>query len=197
MDNTKQKGKGCLTDKIIKHQTSDKDYQKDDAYRTLDRVNFWLNSFDTKASYLLAVIGIMGTILFTTEYFSTVNLKDWYSWNFIFNLLFILILLSFLSAAISLILCIKPMVKNVSPQRVEEHTILFYGSISEMEDRMDEMKKVNNFSKETIIDDINNQSYICSVICMKKNRKIFIAWISMIICLLSFVLFEILKHTIL
>ena len=86
MNHMKQENKDCSVDEIIKYQPSGKDYQKDDAYRTLDRVNFWLNSFDTKASYLLAIIGIIGMILFTTNYFSTVNLKDWNSWNFNTNI---------------------------------------------------------------------------------------------------------------
>jgi hypothetical protein len=187
----------CLVDKVIDQQTTISDYQKEDAYKTLDRTIFWLNSLDTKASYLLAFIGIIGTVLFTTNYFSAVNLKDWSCCNFALNLLFLLIILSFLVATFSLIWCIKPMIKNIKPQRVQEHTILFYGSISYMHGKMDEMKRVTDFSKETIIDDINNQAYICSVICIKKSRKIFIAWVSMIICLFIFAFFEILKHIIL
>jgi hypothetical protein len=183
-----------LVDEVLKHQTGVADYQKDDAYQTLDRTNLWLNSFDTKASYLLAIIGIIGTILFTTNYFSEISLKNWTDWHFVFNLLFLIILVSFFTSTLYLIKCIKPTIKNIRPDKTSKHTVLFYGSIDSMEEQMDDLKKVKNFSTDTIVDDINKQAYICSVICMRKSKMIYVAWICMITCLSSFTVYELLKH---
>lgn len=190
----KTKKKNCLVDEILINQTGVADYQKEDAYQTLDRVNFWLNSFDTKASYLLAIIGIIGTILFTTNYFSEISLNDWAGCHFVFNLLFLIIIASFFTSTLNLIMCIKPAIKNIQPSKTNEHTVLFYGNIEDMEKQMDDLKKVKKFSTETIVDDINNQAYICSTICMSKSKKIYVAWICMITCLSSFVIYELLKH---
>ena len=43
-------------------------YTKDDSYLNLDRVNFWINNCDTKASFVLAFLGIFIGVLFTSDY---------------------------------------------------------------------------------------------------------------------------------
>jgi hypothetical protein len=200
MGKNKSGEKQSLVEKVLKQQTTElpevKDYQKEDAYQTLDRANFWLNSFDTKASYLLAIIGVIGTILFTNNFFSAINLKDWNCWSILFNLLFIFIILSFSISTVLLILCINPKIKHVRP-KTERHTVLFYGSIADMENQTEELKNVCQFSKGTIIDDINNQAYFCSKICIAKKRKIYAAIACLFIFLFSFVVFVTFKQIIL
>ncbi|EJS10525.1 hypothetical protein EXW34_06670 [Bacillus mycoides] len=43
-------------------------YTKDDSYLNLDRVNFWINNCDTKASFVFAFLGIFIGVLFTSDY---------------------------------------------------------------------------------------------------------------------------------
>ncbi len=187
--------KTLIEDILTDQNDSEKKYDINDAYQTLDRVNFWLNNFDSKASYLLATIGIIGTILFTSDFFECINLVSWGNlYAFISNLLFLLILVSFIVSLYFLILTIKPRVENIEPCKPEEHTVLFYGSISGMKQRFNEIKKVTDFSKETIIDDINNQSYVCSTICMKKKKNISTACSWIVVCMSALIIFEILKH---
>lgn len=191
--------KTSLIDELLKaqgQQSQSPNYDKDDAYKTLDRVNFWLNNFDSKASYLLASIGIIGTILFTTDYFKCINLCIWSCPNLSFNILFLLILLSFLSTIIFLILSIKPRARNYGEEDIESknHTILFYASIANFQDEMDELRKVKGFSEESIIDDINNQAFVCSKICEEKRDKIKKACYLIIVSLSLLFVFEILKH---
>jgi hypothetical protein len=155
-----------------------------------------LNSFDTKASYLLAIIGIIGTILFTTGYFNKINLQVWCPCKFgLMNILFLFIIVGFLFSTICLIWCIKPKIRNAKPpkEKSNTHTVLFYGSIVHIEDT-EEIKRVTSFSDNTIINDINNQSWICSGICMEKRKYIFWAICGIIFCLVLFIVMEIVKH---
>jgi hypothetical protein len=198
MCNIKRQEEYNLVEEVLKFQdkTSAADYDEEDAYRTLDRVNFWLNSFDTKASYLLAIIGIIGTILFTTGYFNTIDLQVWCSCKSgLLNALFLLMIISFLFSSICLIWCIKPNIKNIKPLKNEckKHTVLFYGSIADMKN-IEEINNITKFSKDTIIDDINNQSWFCSNICIKKKKYIFWAICGITFCLVLFTLTEIVKH---
>jgi hypothetical protein len=193
MKNIKQSN---LIEEILKLQSAIEkaDYTKNDAYQTLERVNFWLNNFDMKASYFSAIIGIIGTILFSNNYFCNVDLKKWCGEIIVFNVLFLLILISFLLTMLFLLWCINPTIKNIKPSNPQVHTILFYGSIAD--EKINNIKNIIDFSESTIIRDINNQAYFCSIICMNKRKKILASCVFMLICILSFVLFEVSKHLI-
>ena len=43
----------------LKEKNDDKVYSKDDAYKTLDITNMWIENVDSKISYALAFIGIL------------------------------------------------------------------------------------------------------------------------------------------
>ena len=41
-------------------------YEKEDAYKTLEIINSWINAMDTKASFLLAYIAVIMGFVFTS-----------------------------------------------------------------------------------------------------------------------------------
>lgn len=43
-------------------------FTKDDAYKTLDTINMWINNCDTKASIVLGSIGVVATILLSSDF---------------------------------------------------------------------------------------------------------------------------------
>ena len=189
-----------LVDEVVQSQKhpSTVGYEKEDAYQTLERVNFWLNSFDAKASYLLTIISIVGTIFFSSDYFNNVDLTYWETWHCIVsNLLYLSIVISFLISIGSLIWCISPKLKNMKPLKSEAkktHTVLFYGSISDMKDKTQEIARVKQFDVATVIDDINNQAYYCSTICIGKKNKICFAIIGILVCIGSLLAFDLIKR---
>lgn len=46
----------------------DKNFSKDDAYKTLDTINMWINNCDTKASIVLGSIGVVATIFLSSDF---------------------------------------------------------------------------------------------------------------------------------
>lgn len=196
----KQNTDRSLAEEVLKLQTTNSttNYGKEDAYKTLDRVNFWLNSFDAKAYYLLFFIGIFGTILFTSGYFEERNLQVWNSLKTgLLNILFLLVLICYLVTSVCLVLCIKPSIKNrkLPKSAINQHTILFYGSIADMRDSK-EMSIITQYSDQTIINDINNQSFVCSRICMMKAFCLFLGIYGILFCFILLVMSEIVKSVI-
>ncbi|GAB1804411.1 hypothetical protein [Priestia megaterium] len=43
-------------------------YTKDDSYKNLDRVNLWISNCDSKASFVLAFLGIFIGVFFTSDF---------------------------------------------------------------------------------------------------------------------------------
>ena len=170
-------------------------YCKEDAYRTLDRINFWLNSFDTKAYYLLVIFGVVGTIIFTNNFLDNVNLCNWSSRNnfvnIIYLLLYIMIILSFITSLYYLVRCIRP--RSESPIKKDNITIFHYRYIAENMDH-DKILNIEKLTDKEIVKTINNQIYVCSIICVKKESNLKHAINFMVCFTVSFLLFEVIKH---
>jgi len=54
---------------------NNKPYTKEDSYKNLDRVNFWIGNCDSKASFVLAFLGIFIGVFFTSDFVYD-NLKN-------------------------------------------------------------------------------------------------------------------------
>lgn len=50
------------------NQRNEKPYTKEDSYKNLDRVNFWISNCDSKASFVLAFLGIFIGVFFTSDF---------------------------------------------------------------------------------------------------------------------------------
>lgn len=57
----------CAARQRKKRYTLDVDEQIEEAKASLDRINAWINSCDSKAGIVLALVGVLLTIIFTND----------------------------------------------------------------------------------------------------------------------------------
>lgn len=148
------------------------DYTKEDAYKTLEIINSWISNIDTKVSFSLALIGVLSTLIFNSELPSAFKRISEVSKLGELNvgdvigaiLVAILYILSFISI-ISFMLSITARVKSEN----NNPSIFFFGSISSMS--LSQYKqKINEMSVNNIVEDLQEQIYTNSKICIKKVK---------------------------
>lgn len=175
--------------KRINKRNKNKVYSKDDAYKTLDITNMWIENVDSKISYALAFIGILLGFIITED--KPIDVGDtvvdifrrismfFTSPNSIFNItiekdILALILLTVLTATaiISIMYLLIALKGNISLDEYNEEGLnlesnIFWGSISKK--RYNHFKnEVMNINENDLINDITSQIFINSKICNKK-----------------------------
>lgn len=153
---------------------------KENAYKKLEIVNFWIENIDNKISFILAFIGIfIGFIISkgTPNAFkniSNVAIKDILTLNFgqIFSVL--LVISMYLMAISCLILLLLALKGRIDGKIYKEHklktvSLLFFGSIANM-NYSSYKEKCEKESEKELINDINSQIYINSKICDYKFK---------------------------
>lgn len=158
---------------------------KDELTLRLDRVNGWINNCDQKSSILLAIEGVVLTILCTSDYITFIHqqlilpIYNYYkTGNGVFSIIntiqiFILVvmfILIFLSVFYSLQV-IKGTVdiKLFKQSGLTEKSLLHFTTISNR--GFNEFKKdITNQSEESMLNDLCSQVYINSSICDNKFK---------------------------
>lgn len=157
------------------------DFNKEDSYRNLERVNFWISNCDTKASFILALAGIFLTVFFSSDLIKS-SFKKILNEILRLNAIDIkLIIISFIVIAIGttlffIIRCIFNLLNTLtakinptifSEQSITANSFLFFGTIAT---RGFEGYKngLDNLSELELVNDINSQTYINSKICSAK-----------------------------
>lgn len=158
--------------------------------QSLDRVNAWIGNCDQKAGFLLATIGVIMAILFTSDFVGDVKLaiidpfvkywsEDQEQYEFCLkNLLFSATLISTMGlSAISAFFALSTISATISAKKIKDknptivsNSFLFFQSISSME--------YEDFLSDREIDyqaDLMSQIYINSTICTIKFKKYQIA----------------------
>lgn len=149
--------------------------------QNLDRVNMWIGNCDQKASFLLALVGVVVTVICTSDVFTKVKeiiitpfvtyLTD-KSGSFCFSRFLIAILFfggltCLLVSIFYLLRCLmaKTNPKDYSKPGMVEKSRLFFGSIANM--TYEEFcRDDNNFDN-----DLQSQIYTNSVICSQKFKN--------------------------
>lgn len=152
---------------------------KEHADRTYEQVSGWINNCDSKASILLALIGVFLTIVFTSDFISQgiiEQLKDVIgifkhsnSRGVLFNVLLIaLIGCSVYYFIISIKKLLLVLFARLDDSRDKENpSISFYRSIGAKD--YDAFKQlVESYSNEQLVEDKLRQVYDCSKICSNK-----------------------------
>ena len=154
----------------------------DDKYKNLERVNFWVTNADTKVSYLLALQGIIITLVFTSgirdTFIKTMSYKfsfnniDWLSIvRFIEGLslyvAFFLILISIFNIYKTLKARLSSDVFNENG--LETNSLIFFETIANRK-YVDFVNDQNNLSEGEINNQIDSQVFINSKICQTKFR---------------------------
>ena len=173
-----------------------KNFDKQDAYKNLERVNFWIGNSDTKTSFLLAFIGIIvGFSISNSKFIDSIIIaikeinEQFCSFDFdvkfslsITLILGVIIFILFLGLTLVNLLSVitsrvNPTEDELSKKRVISNSNLFFGTIavnkgeyaSIPENNFEEyLERINNLAEENLYDDINSQVYINSMICKKK-----------------------------
>ncbi|ACA57427.1 hypothetical protein CF088_19190 [Clostridium botulinum] len=167
-------------------------YNREDAYKTLEIINLWIGNIDTKISFVLAFMAVLIGFIFTKglpNSFQNVADKKLLELKGI-DILGILIVLSlYCTSLISIIFFlfgIKGKVKDIS----NNQSIFFFGSIGGM-DRVAYIEKINNMTEDEILNDLGEQIHINSKICSKKisyyNKGLLFLIVTVILCFICMV----------
>lgn len=161
-------------------------FEREDAYRVLETTNMWINNFDTKASIILGSIGIIFTIVLSSDFTETIKniTVKWFEKINIGSIFFSLSIILCVIGILFLIFTIMPRVinstnakklvrKKSSNQKNFFKSMMFYGNIALM--KYDEYKNFvvsRSKSYDEIMDDLVFQIYNASCICYDKFRKL-------------------------
>ena len=148
-------------------------YTKDDAYKSLESINNWINNSDMKSSIMLGIIGVLITVIFSngnivSQYIkifekAIANLKC-------LDIIYLLLtILSFIVILLGIFHLIKVLLPTLSiKEQSNKQSILYFGSIGQYKDNKSFIATVKHQSENEVLDGILEQIYINSTICTKK-----------------------------
>lgn len=157
---------------------------EDELKSRLDRVNSWINNCDQKASILLAVEGVVLTVLCTSDYISWIHQKlispiyNYYETGkgefSLINaiqlcLLAVMLVMIILSIFYSLQVIKGTINARFKQSGLTEKSLLHFASISN-KSFSDFKRETINQSDESVINDLLSQIYINSSICTAKFK---------------------------
>ena len=148
--------------------------------KNLDRVINWVNNCDQKASILLALLGLVVTLVFTSDVFVKIDsiiITPFFTYLktgegyfcFIRTLLSILLFVSLISVSLLIKYLIATLSANLNYDKIRdkepgmvEKSYIYFNSIANM--------KYNDFNPSTdaYYEDLRSQVYANSLICKKK-----------------------------
>ncbi len=153
---------------------------KEDSFKKLELVNFWISNIDNKISFILAFVGVfIGFVIskglpYIFKDISNIAIKDIITLNFGQVISIFMLVAMYLSAISCLILLLLALIGRIDSKVYKEHklktnSLLFFGSIANM-NYSSYKEKCEKESKGQLINDINSQIYINSKICDYKFK---------------------------
>ena len=149
---------------------------------TYEYVSSWINNCDSKASILLALMGVILSIAFTSDFIlseikeqikQVVDLIKGDISICLCGIIITFIILIILTLSIGYLICSLSKMIQVLYARLDDSrdkdnpSVCFFRSIAAKS--FDEYKSiVNGISKDTLVDDKLHQVYDCSCICTRK-----------------------------
>lgn len=182
-----------------KNQTV-KSFSKDIALKTLDTINMWINNCDSKASIILGSIGVIASIILSSDFAKVIKriIETAFTDIGVWKIIYIIILL--ISAFVCatglgyLVSCITPKIvlnRSMSEKMQKrflrkselkasgqnavdsQESIMFYGKISRTKyDEYVENVKSNCDAFDSVMEDLIFQIHSASVICESKFKKL-------------------------
>jgi len=156
--------------------------KKEYADLTYEQVSSWINNCDSKASILLALIGVILSIVFTNDFIlggiterinQVVNVFKEEASNSVCDIIITYAILIILVLSIGYLICslskmIQVLYARLDDSRDKENpSVSYFRSIAAKS--FDDYKSiVDGISKESLVDDKLHQVYDCSCICTRK-----------------------------
>lgn len=171
--------------------------------QSLDRINGWIGNCDQKAGFLLAIIGILVAILFSSDFSKSIveiivnpyreyrkcpGLNEFNLTRFAFFLFVVVSIISCVTSIIFSLLSLTAAINIKKFKQVEgnsdlvDNSLLFFGSISS--------RNYNEFKNMDEVDygeDLKSQVFINSIICTRKFKRYNTSLIAFVVMLGAFV----------
>lgn len=164
------------------------EFSKSDAFKTLDTINMWIGNCDTKASIILASIGIVFTLLFDSKLFDVIKtaLMAGINFNntlgFLYSILVYSSLLSVLLGLVFFVITITPKIvltqksKKIIGNKVvtneeEFNSFMFYGSIAQ-KTLSEYCQQIEAVTEDKIMKDLCFQINAAAAICNSKFNNL-------------------------
>jgi hypothetical protein len=147
-------------------------------YKTLDRINFWIGNVDAKISFLLSLSGVILGFIFssnsiekTVKNYIKMIIEDWKIILAIINIVLLFLSIFFIVKAILHFL--NALKGRINPEvykqpSLETESLLFWGSISKLGSYEEFNEKMTHATDQKMINDLQSQVYINSIITTKK-----------------------------
>lgn len=172
--------------------------------QSLDRINGWISNCDQKAGFLLAILGVLIPIVFTSDISKRINeiilipykaycdMPDLYEINTVRFAYFIILVTTIITCLISIIavlfsitanITIKKFKKIQGNEQIVETSYLFFGGIKKM--KYATFRQMSNINYE---EDLKSQIFVNASICTRKFKCYNIglyAFIVMAICFIA------------
>lgn len=138
----------------------------------------WTGNCDTKASIVLAFIGVLVSIAFTSEYlldaietqFNNI-ITYWRVGSGSFSFLSTMMFISLIGFVSSMGLCCYHAIKSLKANiKCDGDSIIFFGKIAEHKTKEDYIEHVNNITEEDFEKDKLSQIHNCAIICNNKFK---------------------------
>lgn len=152
------------------------DYQIEITTQTLERNLGFISNCDNKASIILTAVGVLLTIILTSEGLASIkdilkkSLSQITFLNFIYMFLFfssVIILLSGILFLISVLIARS----GISETKGSKNSLIFFGGINSFNKIANYEKAIKKMDKKDLLDDLISQIYINSKIATKKYRR--------------------------
>lgn len=166
--------------------TFDIEEQIEEAKASLDRINDWINSCDSKAGTVLALIGVLLTIIFTND-----GMAEMYNvlqyiippTNFCTYIYIIFLGISVFMLCYGIMRLILTLVARINSNIYQQpglitNSVLFFGKISNRSSYQVFQNDILSIKKDDYLKDLLSQVYINSKIANEKyvNYNIGIKW---------------------
>ena len=166
----------------------------------------WTENCDTKASIILAFIGVLTSIVFTSEFIldtigTQINniITYWRDSSGTFSILSTMMFVSLIGFVIFMSLCCYYSISSLKANtKCADDSIIFFGRIA-LNSKEDYIEKVNKMTDEDFESDKLSQIHNCAIICQNKFRNYnnSIKYLSSgLMCFICFILFAILLKAI-
>ena len=143
-----------------------------------NQINGWTENCDTKASIALAFLGVLVSVVFTSEYIlGTIGaqlnniISYWRDDSGSFSILSTMMFISLFGFVFFMGLCCCHAILSLKANlKCNEDSIVFFGKIAEHNTKKDYIEHVNIITEDDFITDKLSQIHTCATICTNKFK---------------------------